>query len=143
MVLTTEPAAVLVVNAFRVVEIGGAWLGLGAGVTAVGAVAGAADTVLCVGIVLTTGLLWTATTGPEPTLIETTVKHTGLPERAESKVTLSGIVPEIGVVTMSTWIRSMPEASTLRVISWNESGIFSTDPRTATYEGSGNVNSNE
>lgn len=139
---TTEPPALLAVSVFFVVEIGGTEFALEANVTTVGAVTGTTDTALDAGAVLITGLLWMDTrSGPTP--IETTVKHTGLPARAESKLTLSGSGPKIGVVATSTWTRSMPEESTLRVMSWNESGVFPIDPRSATYDASGNVNSNE
>jgi len=83
------------------------------------------------------------TTGPEPRLIEATVKHTGLPVRDESNVTLIGSVPRIGVVPMSTWTRSTPEASTRRVIKLNGIDVFPTEPMRATYEGSEMVKSNE
>ncbi len=43
-------------------------------------------------------------TGPDPTLVETTPKHTGCPVRAESRVTCMGNVPLMGVVSMSACI---------------------------------------
>ena len=75
--------------------------------------------------------------------MDTTVKHTGWPARAESNVTRSGSVPLTGVVAMSTCMRTAPEASVRRVINWNGTEVFPTDPISATYEESESVNSNE
>src|SRR3989344_1725771 len=139
MVLTTEPAAVPVVSFFCVVGIGSDASGFGAEVTL--GVVGAADTVEVVGT-LVEGV-YGIVSRPETTFAETTVKHTGLPERAESIVTVTGRVPNTGDVGTSTWTRSIPEASILRVITWNGSGVFPTEPRTATYAGSEPVRSKE
>ena len=66
-------------------------------------------------------------------LIETTIKHTGLPVRAESRVTLIGSMPKIGVVGISTWTRRLPViVSVRRVIVWKEIGVFPADPIRAT-----------
>lgn len=70
-------------------------------------------------------------------------RHTGCPVRADNNVTCSGNVPRIGVVSISAWMRTDPEASTRRVNLSNESELSPTDPKTATYDASGTVNSNE
>ncbi len=139
-VLTTEPAAVPVVNTFCVVGTG--LDGVGFGAAAANGFAGAADTVAGAAGALTTGVCGIVAR-PDVTFVETTVKHTGLPERAESKVTVSGRVPAIGVVWISTRMRSMPEASVLRVIKLNGINVSPTEPIRATYEGSETVNSKE
>ena len=82
-------------------------------------------------------------TGPDPTLMETMLKHVGCPVRAESRVTRSGTVPEIYVVGISTWIRTPPEGDVRLVIWLKGIEVFPTDPRSAVYEESESVNSNE
>ena len=139
MVLTTEPVAVLVVSTFWVVGIGSDEAGFGAEVTL--GVDGEADTVGVVGTVVEG--VYGIVSRPETTFAETTVKHTGLPERAESIVTVTGRVPNTGDVGTSTWTRSIPEASILRVITLNGIDVFPTEPIRATYDGSETVNSKE
>ncbi len=116
-------------------------LGFGAGVALDPDVVGAAVTVL--GIVFTEEMFWTGARPAELTPTETTVIHTGLPARAESRVTFKGKVPEIGVVSISTWRRSIPEGSVLRVTKLKEMGVFPAEPARATYEASETVNSKE
>ena len=137
--LTTEPVAVLVVSTFCVVGIGVEEAGFGAAVTT--GFAGA-DTVGCVGGAVTTGV-YGITDSPEIAFAETTVIHTGLPERAESIVTLTGRPPETDAGDTSTWMRTRPDASVLRVIRLNGINVFPTEPKMATYEGSETVNSKE
>jgi len=138
-VLTTEPVAVLVVSTFCVVGIGVEEAGFGAAVTT--GFAGA-DTVGCVGGAVTTGV-YGITDSPEIAFAETTVIHTGLPERAESIVTVTGSPPETDAGCTSTWMRTVPDASVLRVITLNGISVFPTEPKMATYEGSETVNSKE
>ena len=141
-VLTTEPVAVLVVSTFCVVGIGVEEAGFGAAVTT--GFAGAEDTVGCVAGAVTTGVYGiTDRPDTDTALAETTVIHTGLPERAESIVTLTGRPPATAVGEMSTWMRSIPATSVLRVIKLNGIDVFPTEPIRATYEGSEMVNSKE
>ncbi len=71
-------------------------------------------------------------TGPDPTLMKTVPRHTGCPVRADRSVTCKGRVPRIGVVSISAWIRTDPEASIRRLNLLNESELSPTDPKMAT-----------
>ena len=82
--------------------------------------------------------------GPEPTFIDTTEMHVGCPGPGdESSVISIGRVPSIGVVAISTCIRSVPDGDTRRVMKWNGMKLPPTLPAIATYEALGTVNSNE
>jgi hypothetical protein len=138
---TTEPVAVLVVSTRCVMGTGSDEAGFGAAATT--GLAGAADTVGAgVAGALTTGVYGMGAM-PETAFAETTVIHTGLPARAESMVTLTGRLPATEVGDISTWMRSIPEASVLRVIMLNGTEVFPAEPIIATYEGSETVNSKE
>ena len=109
MVLTAEPVA-LVLEAGLGLEVEGVdgpvlCLGVvGDAVVGPDGVEGIETGGLGIGVGVCGGLItggFCVCTGPSPTTMDTSVTHTGLPERAESIVTLIGRVPVIGVALMS------------------------------------------
>lgn len=138
----TEPADVLVVRTFVVVGTG-SFEELGFGAEGTFEVTGVVETVT--GVVGVTVCMepFGMVANPAGTLADTIVTHTEFPERAESKVTLTGRVPIIGVVWTKAWTRSVPAASILRDIRLNGICVFPTEAVRATYEASGTSNSKE